>query len=126
MSEILEMYPRLVVEGADRALDFYTRAFGGTVTERFADELGHIIHAMVQAGPARFTVKDADPVDAAPGGGGQSVIMAMYVSDPDAVAARMVEGGAEVLFPVSDHDYGDRAGRLRDPFGHIWMIAKTL
>jgi uncharacterized glyoxalase superfamily protein PhnB len=31
-----------------------------------------------------------------------------------------------VVVPVSDHDYGDRAGRLRDPFGHLWMIAKTL
>jgi uncharacterized glyoxalase superfamily protein PhnB len=130
MSEILEMYPRLVVEGADKALDFYTRAFGGTVSERFADDSvdgnGHVMHALVQAGPARFAVKDADATDAAPVGGGLPVIMALYVSDPDAVAARMVEGGAEVLFPVADHDYGDRAGRLRDPFGHLWMIAKTL
>ncbi|HTK67945.1 MAG TPA: VOC family protein [Pseudonocardia sp.] len=130
MSEIIEMYPRLVVDGADRALEFYTRAFGGTVSERFADDSveggGHVMHAMVAAGPVRFAVKDADTVDAAPDGGGLPVIMALYVSDPDAVAARMVDGGAEVVFPVSDHDYGDRAGRLRDPFGHLWMIAKTL
>lgn len=126
MSEILEMYPRLVVDGADVALDFYTRAFGGAVSERFADGNGHVMHAMVTAGPARFAVKDADSVDAAPDGGGLPVIMALYVSDPDEVAERMVEGGAEVVFPVADHDYGDRAGRLRDPFGHLWMIARTL
>jgi PhnB protein len=126
MSEILEMYPRLVVDGADKALGFYTRALGGTVSERFADESGHVMHAMVQAGPAKFAVKDADSVDAAPDGGGPPVIMALYVDDPDAVAARLVDGGAEVLFPVSDHDYGDRSGRLRDPFGHLWMVAKTL
>jgi uncharacterized glyoxalase superfamily protein PhnB len=126
MSEILEMYPRLVVAGADEALKFYTRAFGGTVSERFADDSGQVMHAMVQAGPVKFAVKDADTVDAAPDGGGLPVIMAVYVTDPDAVAERMVEGGAEVLFPVVDHDYGDRAGRLRDPFGHLWMIARKL
>jgi uncharacterized glyoxalase superfamily protein PhnB len=126
MSEILEMYPRLVVEGADKALDFYTRAFGGTVSERFADSDGHVMHAMVQVGLAKFAVKDADSVDAAPDGGGLPVIMALYVTNPDAVAARMVDGGAEVLFAVSDHDYGDRSGRLRDPFGHLWMVAKRL
>jgi uncharacterized glyoxalase superfamily protein PhnB len=126
MSEILEMYPRLVVDGADKALDFYTRSFGGTVTERFADDDGHVMHAMVTAGPAKFAVKDADATDAAPGDGGLPVIMALYVTDPDAVAARKIERGAEVLFPVADHDYGDRAGRLRDPFGHLWMVAKTL
>ena len=32
--------------------------------------------------------------------------------------------GATVVFPVADHDYGDRAGRLADPFGHQWMIAQ--
>jgi uncharacterized glyoxalase superfamily protein PhnB len=126
MSEILEMYPRLVVDGADKALDFYTRAFGGRVSERFADPDGHVMHAMVQVGPTKFAVKDADSVDAAPGGGGLPVIIALYVTDPDAVAARMVDGGAEVLFPVADHDYGDRSGRLRDPFGHLWMVAKRL
>jgi len=54
------------------------------------------------------------------------VIMALYVDDPDAVAARMLDGGATVIFPVSDHDYGERAGRLADPWGHQWMLAKRL
>ncbi len=50
MSEIEEFYPRLVVEGADDALAFYTKAFGGEVTERYADG-GRVLHAMVVAGP---------------------------------------------------------------------------
>jgi uncharacterized glyoxalase superfamily protein PhnB len=51
------------------------------------------------------------------------VIIALYVDDPDAVAARMVDGGATVVFPVADQPYGERAGRLADPFGHLWMVA---
>jgi uncharacterized glyoxalase superfamily protein PhnB len=124
MADILELYPRLVVDDADEALAFYSRAFGGTVTERFAGPDGRVVHAVVQAGPARIAVKDADEVDRVPTGGG--TIHALYVVDADAVAARMVDGGAQLIFPVADHDYGDRAGRLRDPFRHVWMVATRL
>lgn len=124
-AEIEEFYPRLVVEGADEALAFYTKAFGGEVTEHYADGQ-RVQHAMVVAAPARFAVKDADDGDPAPSGGGMPVIMALYVTDPDAVAGRMVDAGARVIFPVTDHDYGERAGRLADPWGHQWMVAKRL
>ena len=125
MSEINDFYPRLVVEGADDAMTFYGKAFGAEVTERYADG-GRVQHALLVAGPARFAVKDAGDGDPAPGAGGLPVIMALYVDDPDAVAARMLDGGATVIFPVSDHDYGERAGRLADPWGHQWMLAKRL
>jgi PhnB protein len=125
MSEIEQFYPRLVVEGADEALAFYATAFGGEVTERYADG-GRVLHAMVVAGPARFAVKDAGDGDPAPSSGGTPVIMALYVADPDAMAQRMLEGGARVIFPVTDHEYGDRGGRLADPWGHQWMVAKRL
>ena len=125
MSDINDFYPRLVVDGADDALAFYAKAFGAEVTERFADG-GRVHHALLVAGPARFAVKDAGDGDPAPSGGGMPVIMALYVEDPDAVAARMVDGGATVIFPVTDHEYGELAGRLADPWGHLWMLAKRL
>ena len=96
------------------------------MTERYADG-GRVQHALLVAGPARFAVKDAGDGDPAPASeGGLPVIMALYVDDPDAVAARMLDGGATVIFPVSDHEYGERAGRLADPWGHQWMLAKRL
>jgi uncharacterized glyoxalase superfamily protein PhnB len=119
-----DLYPRLVVAGADAALAFYSTAFGATVTERFTDPDGKVVHAMVDVDGCRFAVKDADSYDPAPTAGAVPVIIALYVDDPDAVAARMVEHGATVLFPVTDHDYGDRGGRLADPYGHLWMIAR--
>lgn len=123
MTEILALHPRLVVEGADAALAFYTAAFGGEVTERYTMD-GGVVHAMVTVGPVRFAVKDAGDGDPAPSGGGVPVIMSLEVSDADAVAERMLAAGATVIFPVSDHDYGDRGGRLADPFGHQWMVAQ--
>jgi PhnB protein len=123
MREILGLQPRLVVEGADAALAFYTAAFGGEVTERYVMD-GRVVHSTVTAGPIRFAVKDAGDGDAAPSGGGVPVIMSLDVTDADAVAERMIAAGATVIYPVSDHDYGDRGGRLADPFGHQWMIAQ--
>ncbi|MDN5751107.1 MAG: VOC family protein [Pseudonocardia sp.] len=118
-----DLYPRLVVSGADAALAFYTAAFDGRVTERFTDPDGRVVHAMVEVDGLRFAVKDADGYDPAPAPGQVPVIIALYVADPDAVAARMVDGGATVIFPVDDHPYGERGGRLADPFGHLWMVA---
>jgi PhnB protein len=41
----------------------------------------------------------------------------------DAVAERAVAAGGKMVIPVSDQFYGDRSGRLQDPFGHLWMIS---
>ncbi|MFC4946797.1 VOC family protein [Pseudonocardia sp. GCM10023141] len=125
--EIRGMYPKLVVEGADAALAFYTAAFGAKVLERFTEPGGRVVHAMAGIGDLRFAVKDAGDGDPAPSGGGVPVIMALEVTDADAVAERMLAAGATVIYPVADHDYGDgardRGGRLADPFGHQWMVA---
>ncbi|MGD9531444.1 VOC family protein [Pseudonocardia sp.] len=124
MSDITELYPRLVVDGADAAIGFYRAAFGAELLERYTGPDGRVVHAMLAAGPARWAVKDADGYDPGPAGGGVPVILALYVADADAVAARMVDGGGTVVFPVADHPYGERGGRLADPFGHLWMIAQ--
>ena len=126
MSELQNLYPRLVVEGADAALAFYTAAFGGTVAERFTGPDGRVVHSLVTAGPIRFAVKDAGDGDPAPTDGGIPVIMTLEVSDADAVAARMRDGGATTVFDLADHGYGEYGGRLRDPFGHQWMLSQKI
>lgn len=122
--EFHSLYSRLVVEGADKALDFYVAAFGAKVLERHEHD-GKVVHAMVGIGDLRFAVKDAGHGDPAPAGGGVPVIMALYVSDVDALAEQMLAAGATVIHPVADQPYGERGGRLGDPFGHQWMVAQT-
>ena len=34
-----------------------------------------------------------------------------------------LDAGATEINPVADHVHGDRAGSLRDPFGHRWATA---
>ncbi|BCB77017.1 VOC family protein [Phytohabitans flavus] len=122
------MYPRLVVKGAAQAIDFYAKAFGAKEISRYTDEsTGRIHHAELELAGTTFAVKDEGDGDPAPPTlGGSPVVMALYVDDADAVGQRMEENGATVVFPIKDQPYGDRGGRLADPFGHLWMIAQPL
>jgi PhnB protein len=52
--------------------------------------------------------------------------MATYWPDVDAVWERAVAAGAEIIYPLADQFYGDRAGRLRDPFGQQWMLSQRI
>ncbi len=55
--------------------------------------------------------------------GGTPVVMHLYVDDVDAFFARASAAHAVVVAPPKDEFYGDRACRLGDPSGHIWLIA---
>jgi PhnB protein len=121
-----DMYPRLVVIGAAQAIEFYTAAFGAKEVARYTDETtGRIHHAELELAGVTLAVKDEGDGDPAPPTlGGSPVVMALYVDDADAVGRRMERHGATVVYPIEDQPYGERGGRLADPFGHLWMIAQ--
>ena len=58
--------------------------------------------------------------------GGTTMAIALYVEDADAVMERAVEAGAKVSLPISDAFWGDRYGKITDPFGHEWEIMTHL
>jgi PhnB protein len=122
--------PRLVVRDGAAAIDFCRAAFAAEeVGERFTGPAGELIHAEVRIGDAVVMISDENE-NGAPAkspaslGGVVSAIMATYWEDVDAAWERAVKAGAEVLFPLEDQFYGERGGRLRDPFGQQWMLAQ--
>ena len=126
------MTPRLVVGDGEAAIAFYREAFGAeAVGERFAMG-GRVIHAEVRIGDAVVMITEEGADEEAPArapasvGGAVTAIMATFWEDPDAVWERALAAGAEVLYPLADQFYGDRSGRLRDPFGHQWMISRHI
>jgi uncharacterized glyoxalase superfamily protein PhnB len=124
------IHPRLIVSDADRAIDFYRRAFGAELLERFRDDaLGRVVHAAVSIGGATVALADEDPAhgNVAPTSlDGSPVLLQLVVDDAFAAEARMLEAGGEAIFPVADRFYGKREGRLRDPFGHVWILTQPL
>jgi PhnB protein len=117
--------PYLCVKGAAKAIEFYKRAFGAVETMRIGDD-STIGHAEITIGDAVIMLSDEYPdmgVRSPESIGGTPVAIHLYFEDVDAVAARAIAAGATVLRPVEDQFYGDRGGKLRDPFGHEWQIA---
>ncbi len=113
--------PRLVVPDGAAAIDFYARAFGAQeLSERFTDPDGRVIHAEIQIGDSVVMITEESE---AREGESVSAIMATYWTDVDAVWEQALSAGAEVMFPLDDQFYGERGGRLRDPFGQQWMLS---
>ena len=120
--------PGLCIRGADRALEFYQRAFGAQVVERANGPDGRIMHAAIKIGDSIVFLSDEFPemsgacrapetLKGATGG------LYLYLPDVDAAFDRAVKAGAKVLMPLADMFWGDRFGQVQDPFGHIWSLA---
>lgn len=118
--------PKLVVSGADHALDFYARAFGARCTARYtAGDV--VVFAALEVFGTTLSLKEADRADPSPTSLGRpGVVLEVTTPDPDGVADAAAAAGAEVVFPVADQPYGARAGRVRDPFGHEWLVQTPL
>jgi PhnB protein len=118
--------PVLVVKDAARAIDFYKSAFGAKERMRMAGPGGAVVHAeltigdqMIMLGPESPQSGDKDPQAL----GGSPVRIHLYVSDVDSTVKQATSAGAKVVVPVSNQFYGDRSGRIQDPFGHLWIVS---
>ena len=121
--------PRLVFGGdAEAAIRFYVDAFGAEIVDdpHVAPD-GQVVHSEVRIGDSILFVTDesGDGNGVAPTtvGGQVTVVLALNVPDVDRLWERAVGAGCEVVYPLADQFYGDRGGRLRDPFGHQWMLS---
>ena len=116
----------LTVRDGARALDFYKRAFGARELMRMPGPGDALMHAEIKIGDSIVMLSDESPE----GGtrspqslGGTSGSLFLYVPNVDAAMARAVEAGCRVTMPAADMFWGDRFGRLVDPFGHHWGLA---
>lgn len=118
--------PYLVIKNAAEALEFYKRAFGATEKLRLEGPGGTIAHAEVVIGNSHVMLGEQNEDMGILGPkaiGGTPVSLLIYVENVDELFARAVKAGAKELQPVTDQFYGDRSGRIEDPFGHLWSIA---
>lgn len=118
--------PYLIVHQAAEAIDFYKRAFGASELMRLVAPNGAVGHAEVKIGDSPIMLADESPDGSFRGPhslGGSAVSILLYVEDVDTLFDRAIAAGAKALRPVTDQFYGDRAGTLEDPFGHVWTLA---
>lgn len=121
--------PHLICAGAANAIEFYKKAFGAVEAARLPGPDGKIMHAMIRIGDSAIMLVDENPEWGALGPKalkGSSVTIHLYVEDADAFVARAVKAGAKVIMPLDDMFWGDRYGKLEDPFGHHWSVGTHL
>jgi PhnB protein len=123
--------PRLVVRDGPGAIEFYNRALGAIeLGDRFTGPHGELIHAQIRIGDSVVMITE-DSSDGPIGsperlGGIVTCVMSLYWENVDEAWERAVSAGAEVMYPLEDQFYGERGGRLRDPFGQQWMMSQHI
>ena len=117
--------PYLTVRGAARAIEFYKQAFGAEARGAMPGPDGKIMHAELLIGDSIIMLADEFPEFGSlspQSTGGSGTGLHIYIDNVDAAFDRAVKAGATVEMPVADMFWGDRYGKLKDPFGHKWSI----
>lgn len=110
------------------AIDFYQRAFGAEeIGDRMTGPDGSVGHAEIRIGDSVVMLADewpGGPTQSPTTLGGSTAALFIYTDDVDTLWKQAIAAGAEEVFPLEDQFYGDRSGRVRDPFGHTWGLGQ--
>ena len=118
--------PHLICAGAADAIEFYKKAFDAVEVARVPGPEGKLMHGAIRIGDSVVMLVDEFPewgslgpksLESSP------VTIHLYVNDADAVVEKAVRAGAKITMPLEDTFWGDRYGKLEDPFGHSWSVA---
>ncbi len=127
---IRSVTPSLVVTPCAAAVDFYIAAFGAEEIEpRMVGPDGSVGHAEIRIGDAVVMLGDewpGGPVQSPTSLGGTTATLFIHTDDVDALWERALAAGAEVVFPLEMQFYGDKAGRVKDPYGHTWGLSQRV
>jgi PhnB protein len=120
--------PYLVIRGAADAIEFYKRALGAVENYRMPMPDGsRLMHAELRIGGSPVFIADEFPEmntgSHSPSAlGGTTASIHLSVKDIEAAFKRAVDAGMTIVIPLADTFWGDRFGKLRDPFGHQWSM----
>ena len=127
---IRAVIPYLVVRNARAAIAFYGAAFGARQKLLIEGQDGRIGHATLGIGPSEIYLADEHPEFENVVGpqrlGGTSVMLDLEVDDVDAAIERAIAAGATLIRPPDHPASGVQAGKVRDPFGHVWLITRVI
>ena len=126
---IREVFPYLHVRGGAAAIDFYKRVFGAEEISRFAEPSGKVGHAELKLGPMTVMLADEFPdlgIRSPLAYGGTGTTIHLHVDNVDELGRRAVEAGATMVMEPADQSHGERQCRIRDPFGHEWLLGHEI
>lgn len=121
--------PMIYLKTLAPAIEFYKNAFGASVMRQWHNDDGSVHVAEMEIDGALFQLHEevARIDELSPGTlQGTTISVGLFVDDVDAMMAKAIAAGGEELDPVMDYDYEYRQGSLEDPFGHHWLLEKSI
>jgi PhnB protein len=118
--------PSIVCRNAAKAIEFYKEILHAKEKVRMTGPGGLIMHAELLIGDSHLMLCDEMPgmATAPVPGAPTSFHLFVYTDDVDTVFNRAVQAGCKVEMPLENQFWGDRYGKLRDPFGYLWGLAQ--
>jgi PhnB protein len=110
--------PNIIVQGVEKAIEFYKRAFGAEEKVRLTMPNGTIVHCELLIGDSRLNL--GEPMEGWPA---HLLLAQHHVEDSDAIFQQAIAAGAKAVMPMTDMFFGSREGRVVDPFGNTWTIS---
>jgi len=126
---ISEVFPYLRLRHCAQGIEFYAQAFGAVEKFRLTEPSGRVGHAELLFGASVIMVSDEYPEYGILGPeavGGTGTAVHLHVDDVDQLSQQAVAAGATLLMPPTDMFYGERAAKIRDPFGHEWLLGSAI
>jgi PhnB protein len=121
--------PYLIIDGAAAAIDWYRTALGAEEVARMTGGAGRIAHAELRiAGSSVFLADEHPHYESIVGPariGGTPVYLDLETDDVAGVFDRAVAAGAEAIRAPTDPSMTVQSAKLRDPFGHVWLITRS-
>ena len=120
------LVPHLFVKDVPAALRFYRGAFGAAELFRNVLPSGAVLFVELALGDVRLLISEELPqLDAIAPNTQDTVpmLLVLETGDPDELARRVVRYGGRIEFPVQEMFFGERYGRVTDPFGYRWALS---
>ena len=126
----MSVTPYLVIDGASAAIDWYRDVFGAEEVTRWTGGAGRIAHAELRIGDSAIFLGDEhvnyEDIHAPPRIGGTPVYLDLETDDVAGAYERAIAAGAVSIREPTDPDLAVQSAKLRDPFGHIWLITRSI
>jgi uncharacterized glyoxalase superfamily protein PhnB len=112
---------------ASAAIEWLERAFGFKPGLVVRNDDGTVGYSQLWAGDSCISVSPAGKDDALrrttpERAGGVTQLLYLVVDDVDSHYQRAIAAGAEIVYPLTEQDYGGKDYGCRDPEGHAWSF----
>jgi uncharacterized glyoxalase superfamily protein PhnB len=116
------VYPTVRYADPAKGMQFLVDAFGFKVHDVHKGPKGEIAHAELTYGNSMVMLGQSGSGEGAVFDTGPQSIYVVVDDDIDAFHDRAVAAGAEIVYPLTDQDYGSRDFSAKDVAGHVWSF----